>query len=156
MQHSAIGLIAFALFLAFQAPVAGADETPPADVRVLIDVSGSMKQNDPHNLRIPALKLLVNLMPPGAWAGVWLFAEQAQPLVPLERVDQNWQKQALALAAKIHSRGQRTDIEAALKKAALERQTADATSRRRLILLTDGLVDVGKEADKNAASKKRI
>lgn len=156
MQHSAIGLIAFALFLAFQAPVAGADETPPADVRVLIDVSGSMKQNDPHNLRIPALKLLVNLMPPGAWAGVWLFAEQAQPLVPLERVDQNWQKQALALAAKIHSRGQRTDIESALKKAALERQTADAISRRRLILLTDGLVDVGKEADKNAASKKRI
>ena len=32
------------------------------DIRVLIDVSGSMKQTDPNNLRIPALR--------EAWAGV--------------------------------------------------------------------------------------
>ena len=28
------------------------------DIRVLIDVSGSMKQTDPNNLRIPALQVL--------------------------------------------------------------------------------------------------
>ena len=33
------------------------------DVRVVIDVSGSMKQNDPNDLRIPALNLLIGLLP---------------------------------------------------------------------------------------------
>ena len=41
------------------------------DIRILIDVSGSMKQNDPANLRIPALKLINGLIPSGSRAGVW-------------------------------------------------------------------------------------
>ena len=32
------------------------------DIRVLVDVSGSMKTTDPQNLRIPALKLLAELL----------------------------------------------------------------------------------------------
>ncbi|RLA17269.1 MAG: hypothetical protein DRQ56_09430, partial [Gammaproteobacteria bacterium] len=65
-----LGKKVFALFfvVALFLTNANAEEAvvtkPSVDVRVLIDVSGSMKQNDPRNLRIPALKLLVNLLPP--------------------------------------------------------------------------------------------
>ena len=45
------------------------------DVRILIDISGSMKQSDPTNLRAPALELIVQLLPPGSKAGVWLFGD---------------------------------------------------------------------------------
>ena len=40
------------------------------DIRVLIDISGSMKQTDPNNLRAPALKILTGLIPAGVQAGV--------------------------------------------------------------------------------------
>ena len=45
------------------------------DVRVLIDISGSMKKNDPNNLRIPAVNLLTEIIPDGARAGVWTFGQ---------------------------------------------------------------------------------
>ena len=43
---------------------------PITDLRVLVDVSGSMKQNDPAYLRQPALRLLTNLLPKKSQAGV--------------------------------------------------------------------------------------
>lgn len=46
---------------------------PRYDFRVVIDVSGSMKQTGPQNLRVPALKLINGLIPTGSRAGVWTF-----------------------------------------------------------------------------------
>ena len=40
------------------------------DLRLLIDISGSMKDSDPDSLRAPALELMVRLLPEGAKAGV--------------------------------------------------------------------------------------
>ncbi|MFT7258137.1 MAG: hypothetical protein ACI8VR_003204, partial [Candidatus Azotimanducaceae bacterium] len=38
-------------------------------MRLLIDVSGSMEQNDPQNLRIPAVNLLLKMAPTEATVG---------------------------------------------------------------------------------------
>ena len=35
-------------------------------MRILVDISGSMKQSDPQNLRIPAVNLLLELLPNGS------------------------------------------------------------------------------------------
>jgi hypothetical protein len=43
------------------------------DIRVIIDISGSMKKSDPLNLRVPAMKMLNGLIPEGSYAGVWNF-----------------------------------------------------------------------------------
>ncbi len=136
-----------------------AEETvdPPAnDVRVLIDVSGSMKQNDPANLRIPALKLLVNLLPSGSNAGIGLFAADAVELAPNARVGQKWKTNALNSAGKIHSRGLFTNIETALEYAIDNWTKPKNATRRSVILLTDGVVDVSKDSAQSAASRKRI
>jgi len=135
---------------------ATSEESEQPDVRVLIDVSGSMKKNDPGNLRIPAMKLLINLIPPGSHVGAWVFAQDVKSLIPLSRVNSRWKKKAIASTAGIHSKGLFTDIEQALKQATNDWNGADPSSRRSLILLTDGVVDVSKNKADSEQSRNRI
>src|SRR5690606_39875363 len=65
------------------APLSG---VPAPEVRLLVDISGSMKQNDPNNLRRPALNLVARLLPDGSRAGVWTFGRMVNPLIPLAPV----------------------------------------------------------------------
>ena len=137
--------------IAVQAPLAA-----PADVRLLIDVSGSMRQNDPRNLRAPALQLVNELIPAGAIAGVWLFAEQTEVLIPPAPVDDAWKKRLAGRLARIHSRGLFTDIERAIRTATEDWTKTPPEGERHLILFTDGLVDVSKDPAESAASRERI
>jgi len=144
----------FAVVALFTSAVVAA---APVDVRILVDVSGSMKANDPQNLRVPAVRLVAELMPRGAIAGVWLFSEGSEPLIPAGPVDAAWKKNALKALTRIHSRGQFTDIEAALAAAMADWQVAPVDGgERHVILLTDGMVDVSKQADESARSRERI
>jgi len=126
------------------------------ELQVLIDVSGSMKQNDPENLRIPAVKLLINLLPEGTKAGIWLFSEDTRELVKTGVVDQQWKKNALLKVKNIHSRGLLTNIEEAIKKATQEWLKPSGQQNRHLILLTDGMVDVSKDIMQSAESRARV
>ena len=48
----------------------------------MIDISGSMKQTDPQNLRKPAMDLIVRLLPDKSRAGVWTFGNTVNMLMP--------------------------------------------------------------------------
>ncbi len=130
--------------------------TEADEIRILIDVSGSMKHNDPNNLRIPALKLLLELLPPNSQAGVWLFADEPENLIPQSKVDHTWKQQAAKAAERIHSNGQLTDIETVLQVGIGGWQQANSKAGRHIILLTDGMVDVNGTAMKDRASRERI
>jgi uncharacterized protein (TIGR03503 family) len=148
------------MILFFASPLTFANANA-VDIRVLIDVSGSMKDNDPQNLRKSALKLVSELLPLGVQSGIWLFAEQPEVLVPVGEVNDRWKKTALSQLKRIHSRGQRTDIEAALAALMVDWSNTDPSVQKHIILLTDGLVDVAVShndlADEaNAASRQRI
>lgn len=123
------------------------------DVRVLIDISGSMKQNDPNNLRKPALELLVHLFPKDARAGVWLFGEGVDVLVPDQPVTESWRADARKKAAQISSTSLYTNIPAVLERASMG---VDNRYRTSLILLTDGMVDISKSAAENAAARQHL
>ncbi|EIC22442.1 VWA domain-containing protein [Thiorhodovibrio frisius] len=134
-----------------------------SDLRMLIDVSGSMRENDPQNLRVPALRLVSELLPSGNQSGVWLFADRPEPLVAPGAVDDAWRAQTRERLRRIHSNGNFTDIEAAIDAAlAGWSEPPAADEQRHLILLTDGLVDVPDAAqdasgeDSDAASRRRI
>jgi hypothetical protein len=114
------------------------------DIRILVDVSGSMKQTDPLNLRVPALQVLTQLLPEQAQAGVWEFADAANLVVPHGPIDDQWRELALAAAQNIRSDGQYTDIGGALQVAAFGQQATDSKRKLHVILLTDGMVDVAK------------
>lgn len=121
------------------------------DVRVLIDVSGSMRKNDPRNLRVPALQLFVNIIPNKSRAAIWAFSTDVAELAPLEEINDFWRERALAGAQGVHSRGQRTDIESALARA-----TANPSAKTSVLLLTDGVVDVSQNEGANQKSRERI
>jgi uncharacterized protein (TIGR03503 family) len=126
------------------------------DIRIVIDVSGSMVKTDPHNLRVPALRLMTGLIPSGSKAGVWTFGRYVNMEVKWGKVDERWRKLAQAGASKIHSRGQFTNIEGAIKRATSSWKKPDPNTNRSLILLTDGKVDISKNKDKNMASRRRV
>ena len=126
------------------------------DIRVLIDVSGSMKNTDPNNLRIPAVQVLAQLLPAGSKAGIWQFANQPTVIVPHGVVNSQWQQQAYIAAKNIASRGQFTDIGAALKAASFKTQDQAEGRQLHVILLTDGMVDVSKDATENTRARRAL
>ncbi len=147
------------LLLAVLPPVALADPGNVAlkpDLRLLIDVSGSMKESDPDNLRAPALELIVRLLPGGARAGVWTFGESVENLVPHGVVDEQWRQQAGAAVAAIDNSGQRTNIPAALAAATYDLSSMDPRYRSSIVLLTDGKVDVSESPMANAAASRKV
>lgn len=126
------------------------------DIRVVIDVSGSMLKTDPNNLRVPALRMINGLIPAGSKAGVWTFGRYVNMEVKWGTVNKKWRKLADQGANKIHSKGQYTNIERALKRASQGWEKKDKGTSRNLILLTDGKVDVSKDASKDARSRENI
>jgi hypothetical protein len=121
------------------------------DIKLIIDVSGSMKKNDPDNLRRPAVNLLMNLLPEDAHAAVWLFGDKVEPLVPYGPATAQFKARAIDQSQLIHSKGLLTNIGAALESAMLSEHTGG-----KAILLSDGMVDIGPDAALNEAEQSRI
>lgn len=124
------------------------------EIQLLIDVSGSMKQNDRQNLRVDATQLLINLLPDKTNASFWLFAEKTTLLSHADAVEGNWRQQAIKVSKSIHSRGLFTNIEEAIKTT-LEKGFV-GNGNKNLIILTDGMVDISKDIMVSADSRERI
>jgi uncharacterized protein (TIGR03503 family) len=152
--NARVMFIVLMMALVWSSQVLGDDKK--ADVRILIDVSGSMKKNDPENLRRPALRLLVGLLSSETRAGVWTFGQYVNMQIPLGKVDSAWKKRARKSSKSIGSPGQFTNIEDALKRSTEDWNGSPGPYRRSVILLTDGMVDISKDKAKNSASKQRI
>uniref|UniRef100_UPI003D2BD3C0 VWA domain-containing protein n=1 Tax=Methylophaga lonarensis TaxID=999151 RepID=UPI003D2BD3C0 len=129
---------------------------PRSDIRILIDISGSMRWTDPDNLRQPGLRMLAGLLPADSRAGVWTFATEVNMLVPWRDVDQAWRDNAYQQSYKINSPGLFTNIEAVLETARINQTSADPAFRRSMILLSDGMVDISKDESKNRQSRQRV
>ncbi len=128
-------------------------------IHILIDVSGSMKENDPQNLRSPSLRLLTGLLPPDSSAAVWNFGTTVEELVKPATVDEKWKQQAQQASKKIHSKDLFTNIGEALSTASqnwINNNQQVEPGTRNIILLTDGMVDISKDDAKNQLERKRI
>lgn len=125
------------------------------DVAVLIDVSGSMKQNDPANHRRSAYELLTRLLPANSHLASWRFAESVEPMVEVAHLDPDQRNKVLQSGELIHSHGRLTDIDAALARA-LDYFKHSATTEKHLILLTDGFIDLGNDPDRNLSSRNKV
>ena len=153
---SAARLMASLLLMLLWCGVVPAAVPDKSDVRVLIDISGSMRQNDPDNLRRPALRMLAGLLQPGTVAGVWTFGRWANNLVAVGEVDAAWKERTRTLSGQISSPGQFTNIEEVLDSASRDWTGTPTTHSRHLLLLTDGMVDVSKQPADNEQSRARI
>lgn len=126
------------------------------DVRLIIDISGSMKRNDPHNLRRPAVRMVSQLLPAGSHAGVWTFGREVNMLVPHGRVDRAWRKNASRLSERINSVGLYTNIGKALEVASDDFRPGRRFDNTHFILLTDGMVDLPGGQVRDEVARHRI
>jgi uncharacterized protein (TIGR03503 family) len=133
-----------------------ANKNLPSDVRVLIDVSGSMKKTDPQNLRKPAVDLITRLLPDKSRAGIWTFGNDVNMLMPFKPVDAAWRKQAAPKANQINSIAMFTNIGKALDEVSFDKKSLSPDYKTHIVLLTDGVVDIGKDAVGNNKERQRI
>ena len=148
----AIFLFFFILFF-LSIPISRTVAKGNPDVRVVVDVSGSMKNNDPDNLRQPAVDLVVELLPEQSKSGIWAFGQYVNMLVPYEDVSASWKSVAKKKLSSINSIGLRSNIGGALDKATQQYSQQEDMD---VILLTDGFVDVSKNAIDNHNERNRI
>ena len=143
------------LLCMFAAPLIAAEQALP-DVRIVIDISGSMKDNDPNNLRGPALELLVQQLPDGAKAGVWTFGQWVNMLVKHRQIDDQWRQQAIAAIDQITTLGLYTNIPQALETATYDIDHLKPEYQTSLIVLTDGRVELSDSSEENAKARAGI
>jgi len=155
-HYKMLTILLTALLLISNAVYASSDSLKNNDIRVLIDVSGSMKKNDPHNLRRPALRLIAGLLSTRTSAGVWTFGQYVNMLVPHGPVNRAWKSTARTASKEIQSHGLFTNLEETLRSSSWNWREADDTQLRSVILLTDGLVDIDEDSNKDKASRTRI
>jgi hypothetical protein len=111
------------------------------DIVLVIDGSGSMAETDPHNLRVDAVRLFRTLAVPSDRIAIVQFGEKAEKLSDLTHPADG--KALEGALSQISSRGQNTDLTAALT-AGVELLFSESRtpSRKVMILLTDGRMDV--------------
>lgn len=126
--------------------------TPP-ELHVLIDVSGSMKQTDPQNLRRPALRLLGDLLPPSAQIGIWFFGDKVSPMLKTAGADPKIKARVRQTSGLIRSNEPFTDIPAALTAAA---KTWNDGTDRNILLLSDGMVDISPDKSINERAQTEL
>ncbi|WP_165495802.1 VWA domain-containing protein [Marinobacter halodurans] len=128
----------------------------PQDVRIVVDISGSMKDSDPNNLRRPAVRLLARMLPDDARGGVWTFGQYVNMLVPSGEVTPKWREMAVKRSPEINSVALRTNIGEALEVASDDFYGDRRFDNTHFILLTDGVVDISRDAAVNARERNRI
>ncbi len=141
-------------FFGFYSNLSAAAKTD--DIRILIDVSASMKKFDPSDYRIAALKLFNGLVADGSKAGVWAIDRYVDMAVNLGTVNDEWRQAADSGASTIPSDGIYTNIESGLSRARGGWEIPDADTRRSIILLTDGRINISSDATINEISRRNI
>ena len=119
----------------------------PTDIILLIDNSGSMRQNDPAFLLKDAVTKFFAELPADTRAGVVIFDQKVSYPVPLAPVDAAVQSAVKESLTKVDYRGQYTNIPAGMERAIYELKSAGRKDAIKVVVfMTDGIVDTGNPA----------
>jgi len=149
-------LLSTSLVLAWTSLAAEETTQTPTDVRVLIDISGSMAQTDPQNQRTPAINLLIDSLSDGSEAGIWTFGQYVNLLVEHDIVDEEWREQARSAVEALEPIAQRTNLGAVMDQASYDFGYSNYQAPTDVVLITDGQVDIAPNAQVNQVERDRI
>ena len=121
------------------------------EIHLLVDVSGSMKETDPANLRVSAIKMFIYLIKQKAEMSVSTFSTETNKIIPAAPVDDKFATLFMSKKNTIASDGAWTNIETALINA----NQSWRSGNKIIILMTDGHIDLQYDAV-SAASKDRL
>jgi uncharacterized protein (TIGR03503 family) len=148
--------------LAVATPISSAAPAHAAlDVRILVDVSQSGQRADRQAARSTMVNQLIDLLPTGSRAGIWIYGEDAQALVSPGTVDSAWREAAHRASARIDassaSASPRADFFAGLYAATASwRGNVLVPAERHVIVIGNGDIDVPGGTPAIEASRDRI
>ena len=143
--------------LACDGVLAQPEPTAPAalarDIVLVLDNSGSMRQNDPAALTRQAVATFVGQMDPDTHIGMVFFDGDAREVLPLTRLGDTTSEALNQKLDGLDYRGLRTNLAAALERAIYSlKQQGRAEASRSVVFLTDGVIDMGDRAkDRDSA-----
>jgi pSer/pThr/pTyr-binding forkhead associated (FHA) protein len=142
LRHLTAGLFAL-LLVALLGPLtpAGAVER---DIVLMIDNSGSMRQNDPQFLTREAAAEFIDALDEDTYLAVLLFDHRIRMAFPLTSVTMQARARILEGLDQINFKGQRTNIPAAMERGIYElKHQGRQGAQKSIVFITDGIVDTG-------------
>ncbi len=133
-----------------------ASSTPGLDIVLVMDSSGSMKKNDPNDLRKPAAKLLLSLLGKDDRASIVSFSDQGYPVAYLTQTNSRLNNQLLFEAVeKVSNKGAYTNLAGAIEAATRVYEQGWQSERKHVVvLMSDGKMDLASAAlDKQATAE---
>ena len=133
------------------------EPTAPAalarDIVLVLDNSGSMRENDPAALTRQAVATFVGRMDPDTHIGMVFFDGDAREVLPLTRLGDTSADALIRKLDGLDYRGRRTNLAAALERAIYTlKQQGRPEASRSVVFLTDGIIDMGNRAkDRDSA-----
>ena len=130
--------------------------TPGLDIVLVMDSSGSMKKNDPNDLRKPAAKLLLSLLGKEDRASIVSFSDQGYPVAYLTQTNSQLNNHLLFEAVeKISNKGAYTNLAGAIEAATrVYEQDWQSDRKHVVVLMSDGKMDLASAAlDKQATAE---
>lgn len=114
------------------------------DVFLVLDNSGSMKNNDPQFLASRAVDEFINRLDENSRLAIIIFDKNINLAVPLTEVNDNNRQIMLDSLDALTYTGQYTDSPAAIERAIYDLKTnAREDAKKLIIFMTDGIVDTG-------------
>ncbi|HET9679749.1 MAG TPA: vWA domain-containing protein, partial [Gammaproteobacteria bacterium] len=119
-------------------------DNAPRDVLLVLDNSGSMKQNDPARLTAKAVQGFIARQQPGTRVGILLFADNPRLVAPLTPVTARTRNELLSALEQLNYSGRWTETAEAVERAIYElRVNGRDHALQAIVLMTDGILDTG-------------
>ncbi|MFC1889007.1 VWA domain-containing protein [Thermodesulfobacteriota bacterium] len=117
----------------------------PIDILLVLDNSGSMKENDPLRLMTKVVQTFSSELAFDTRFGIVVFDNSARVALQLTEVGRlGFPTQVKDSLRQLDYKGQRTDIAAGVERALYElKHDVRPGTQKMIVLLTDGIVDVG-------------
>ena len=128
----------------------------PQDLRILVDSSDSASVATTRLKLSDTLEMLVQLLPEGSRAGIWVFGAEVHELVAPQDISTSWRKQAQLALDSIVPTGELSDIAAAIDAATLDLQAANGSPVASVLLLSDGKLAVSSSPMTNANASRKL
>ena len=128
--------------------------TVDKDIILVLDNSGSMKQNDPNFLTSQAVSEFINALDSSTRVAIIIFDQNVNLAVPFTEVSAESREMILQSLDMINYRGQFTDSPNAVERAIYElKNNGREEAKKIIIFMTDGIVDTGDTAADQEKSK---
>ncbi|NKB37377.1 MAG: VWA domain-containing protein [Gammaproteobacteria bacterium] len=115
------------------------------DVVMVLDNSGSMKQNDPEFLATQAVSEFISALDAQTRIAIVIFDQNISLAVPLTPLSFETRDQVVSSLSKVNYKGLFTDSPAAIERAIYElKNNGREEALKSIVFMTDGIVDTGK------------